>query len=482
MFTPVRLDDPTPTSLSRGGALAITGLAAQGILRFATSLLVGRIAGQAELGVVASAIAAATILALLWPTSTGSAASKFLARARGAGSIEEARATAAHLRRRMLATVLLLAAAAIPVWVYLDGGSLTGALAVALLTIGYSGYSFTRGVQFGTGQTTRATGWDVLCVVLGLVVLTLLLLSGVRGVALVLPLALAYGVYALAGWPFGGGGRPEPTHRRELDGFVALGAVGSLASAGFLQLSQIVARLVSGDAGAGEYAAALALATPASMLAVSLTLVLLPALSETLGRSDEKAFRTRTDHATRTLAVVVVMIFGAVALCSRLLIRVIWGADYAGAAPILAILAVAVLCTNLGVVAVNALTARSQRGMAINVAASLTGMGFGTVVWLVAAPKLGGVGVALGYLAGTFVIAAIPVVVVWRAGRHRWAGLYAKLAGGILLLVALYATQSRLVLPIWLDPAVAVVFAVVWVALNRADAARLPRPWRSRRN
>lgn len=478
MFTPVRLDDPTPTSLARGGALAITGLVAQGVLRFATSWLVGRFAGQAELGVVASAIAAATILALLWPTSTGSAASKFLARARGAGSAEEARSTAAHLSRRMLATVLVLAAVAIPVWVLLDGGTLLGALAVALLTIGYSGYSFTRGVQFGTGQTARATGWDVLCVGLGLVALTLLLLSGVRGVALVLPLAVAYGVYALAGWPFGARGRPEPSHRRELDGFVALGAVGSLASAGFLQLSQIVARLTTGDAGAGEYAAALALATPASMLAVSLTLVLLPALSETLGRADATAFRDRTDHATRTLTVVVVVIFGAIALCSRLLIAIVWGDGYAGAAPVLAILAVAVLCTNLGVVAVNALTARSQQGMRINVGASLTGMVVGVLAWVLVAPSLGGIGVASGYLAGTFVIAAIPVAVCWRRGRHRWAGLYTKVAAALVLLGVLYTAQARLELPVALDPVVAVLFAAIWAVLNRADVARLPRPWR----
>ncbi|GAA1392486.1 hypothetical protein GCM10009613_37360 [Pseudonocardia kongjuensis] len=482
MFTPVRLDDPTPTSLTRGGALAVTGLLAQGVLRFATSLLVGRLAGQAELGVVASAIAAATILALLWPTSTGSAASKFLARARGAGSVDQARAVAAHLRRRMLLAVLVLAAAAIPVWVHLDGGSLTGALAVALLTIGYSGYSFTRGVQFGTGQTLRATGWDVLCVALGLVTLTLMLLSGVRGVALVLPLAVAYGVYAVAGWPFGGGGKPEPARRREMDGFVALGAVGSLASAGFLQLSQIVTRLVSGDEGAGEYAAAVALATPASMLAVSLSLVLLPALSETLGRADEAAFRARTDQANRSLAVVVVAVFGSIVLCSRLLIRVVWGDTYAGAAPILAVLAVAVLCTTLGVVAVNAMTARSQRGMAINVAASLTGLVVGAAVWAVVAPSSGGIGVATGYLAGTLVIAAIPIGYVWRTSRQRWAGLYLRIAAAVVVLAVLYDAQDRFGLPLGLDVVAALVFLLGWIALNRRDAARLPWPGRSGRS
>ncbi|GAA1830322.1 hypothetical protein GCM10009772_05050 [Pseudonocardia alni subsp. carboxydivorans] len=477
IFTPVRLDEPTPTSLTRGGLLAMIGLLSQGVLRFATSWLVGRIAGQAELGIVASAIAAATILALLWPTSTGSAASKFLARARGAESLDQARAIAAHLRRRMVTTLILLAVAAIPVWVMLDGGTVAGAFVVALLTVGYSGYSFTRGVQFGTGQIMRATGWDVLCVGLGLVALTLMLVSGVRGVALVLPLAVAYAVYAVAGWPFGDRGRPNRQERRELDGFVALGAVGSLASAGFLQLSQIAARIVSGDVGAGEYAAALALATPASMLAVSLTLVLLPTLSETLGRADDKAFRARTDHATRMLTVVVVPIFGGIALASRPIIQLIWGGAYAGAAPILLILSLAVLCTNLGVVAVNALTASSQQGMRINVGAGLGGMVIGTAVWLVAAPVLGGIGVALGYLCGTVVLAAVPVAVTWYRGQHRWTGLYLKVTAAFLVIVALHVAVSLTSLPAWLDAVAALVFVAQWVLINWADVERLPKPW-----
>lgn len=482
MFTPVRLDDPTPTSLVRGGALAVTGLLAQGILRFATSLLVGRLAGKEELGIVASAIATATVLALLWPTSTGSAASKFLARARGAGAADELRSTAAHLRTRMLQIGLVLVVVSAPIWVFLDHGSWTGALAVAALTAGYAGYSFTRGVQFGTGQTLRATCWDLTCVALGLAGLSALLAFGVRGPTLVLPLAVAYGIYALAGWPFGGrGGRPAAQRRHELDGFVALGAFGSLASSGFLQLSQIVARLVGDDSGAGQYAAALSLATPASMLAASLTLVLLPALSETLGREDPAAFRVRTDQANRSLVVVVVAVFGAVLVCSRVLIELIWGPRFAGADVLLVLLVVAVLAGNLAVVSVNALTARSQRGMMINVGAGVLGMVVGVVVWAIVAPGLGEVGVAAGYLCGAVTIATVPIAVAWRSGGHRWGALYSKVGVALGVLALLAWAQRTASLPLVVDPLMAAGFVGLWWLLNRAEFARLPFPRSSTR-
>lgn len=481
MLSPVRLDDPARTSLARGGVLSTVGLLAQGILRFVTTLLVGHIAGKSELGVVASAIATATILALLWPTTTGSAASKFLARARGAGDTAGLRATAAHLRLRTVEAAALLGLATLPLWVLIDNGSWAGAVSVAALTVAYSGYSFTRGVQFGAGQVPRAIAWDIVSVVVGLSTLVGLLIAGVRGPALVLPLVLTYGLYTVAGWPYGGGGKLTRERRRELDGFVALGAVGTLASTGFLQLSQISAKLADGDADAGLYAAALNLATPASMLAASLSLVLMPSLAETWGRGDHAGFRAQTDRATRALAVVMVAIFGCVIVCSRLVVGLIWGDGFTGAEDILPVLVVAVLATNLGVASVNALTSRSQRGMVVTSGASVLGMVAGAAVWLVAAPGMGVGGIALGYLCGTVVIAGIPVAVVWRTDGHRWGVLFAKVAAGLAVVGGIVAAQRIVDLPVALDPVLALLFVVVWWSLNRADVALLPIPRRLRR-
>ncbi|MGX7824007.1 lipopolysaccharide biosynthesis protein [Actinokineospora sp. 24-640] len=478
MARPVRLDAPVGTSLARGGVFSTVGLLAQGILRFATALLVGHIAGDAALGVVATAIATATILALLWPTTTGSAASKFLARARGAGDAGEIRAIAAHLRSRTLVTAVLLGLASMPAWVLIDGGSWAGAVSVGALTIAYSGYSFTRGVQFGAGQVPRATAWDLVSVVVGLAGLVGLLVAGVSGPALVVPLVLAYGLYTVAGWPYGVSGRPAPQRRRELDGFVALGVVGTLASTGFLQFSQITATLVGGVEQAGVYAAALSLATPASMLAASLSLVLLPSMAEAWGRGDHTAFHAQTDQATRALAVVMVAIFGSVIVGSRLLVEVVWSAKFAAAQDLLPVLVLAVLATNLAVASVNSLSTRSQRGMRVTTVASVLGLVVGAVVWLFVTPSMGLGGVALGYLCGTVVVAVIPTVLAWRTGGHQWGVLFGKVALGLAVVGGIAVAQRVADLPLLLDPVFAVGFLAGWWLLNRKAIAALPLPRR----
>ncbi|HKN98831.1 MAG TPA: hypothetical protein VJX10_17050 [Pseudonocardiaceae bacterium] len=481
MLHQVRLDEPLRTSLARGGVYSTIGLAAQGVLRFATSFLVGHLAGKSELGVVASAIATALTLAVLWPTSTGSAASKFLARARGAGKPDEARSIAAHLRTRTAQTALFLGAASIPIWIVLDHGAWQDALAVAALTVAYSAYSFTRGIQFGAGQVQRATSWDVTSVVLGLAGLAALLLAGVRGTVLVLPLVFTYGLYAVAGWPYAGQGKPVRERRRELDVFVVLGAVGSLASTGFLQLSQIAAKLAGGNASAGQYAAALSLATPASLLAGSLSLVLLPSLSEAWGRADLDGFRAQTDRATKGLAVVMVAIFGTIIVCSRLIVGVIWGSRFAGAENILPILVVALLATNLGLASVNALTTRSQWGNALTSITSIGGMTVGAVMWFVVTPRLGLTGVALGYVCGTVVMSGIPMAVVWRQDHHRWSLMIGKVLLGLAVAGGMVAVEHIADLPLLLDPAFAAVFLALWWALNPAVVAGLPIPFPRRR-
>jgi putative peptidoglycan lipid II flippase len=481
MFRGLVLDEPSITTRTQGLVLSTTGLIAQGLLRFATAFLIGHIAGKAELGIVASAIATATILALLWPTTTGSAASKFLARARGAGRTDHILQNTAHLRARTLQTAVVLSLTSIPVWLVIDDGTVGGAVSVAALTLTYSGYNFVRGVQFGAGQVARATAWDVASVMLGLGLLAGLLTLGVRGPALVLPLVATYGVYTLAGWPWAAQGRPEREARRELDTFVALGAVGSLASTGFLQLSQITAKLTAGNAEAGQYAAALNLATPASMLAASVSLVLFPSMAEAWGRGDVIDFHAQTDRALRALAFVMVGVFGSIVLASRLLIELIWGERYVGAADVLPILALAVLATNLGVASVNAITTRSQRGMWWTTGASLLGLMVGSLVWLLTTQSLGITGVAVGYLCGTVVIATIPTAIVWRQAKHRWAGVFGRVALALTLMVVLVLFQHTKNVSPWLDPVLVLLFLSSWILLNRDIASSLPIPRPRRR-
>jgi len=473
LFRPVRLDRPTQGSMARRGLLSMTGVATQGAVRFLTNVLVGRLGGPAVLGNVASAISTAQLLALLWPTTTGSAASKFIARARGKTDSDEGAAVASHLARRTIQAALFLAAVATPIWVLLDGGRVIDGAIVALLVVAYSGYSFTRGILFGSGQVARATAWDLMTGFLGLVGITVSLIAGVRGLAVLIPLAAAYCVYTLAGWPWGARGRPVASLRRELDQFVMLGVVGTLASAGFLQLSMIVARLSDGAANAGQYAAAMSLATPPSMLVGSLSLVLFPSMSEAWARNDLEAFRRQVDKATRMLIVVMVAVFGILVLSSELLVSVVWGEQYAQAADLVPILLTAVLATTLAVPSVSSLTSRTQRGMVTATVIGLVGMAIGVGIWAVLAPHLGVTGVAVGYLVGTLTIAGSTVTVSWRRDKQRWKGLIFRLGCGVAAFEGLLVAQREIGLPQAYDLAFVALFLCAWILLMRSDIRRL---------
>jgi O-antigen/teichoic acid export membrane protein len=470
MFSPVRLDTQSTTSIVHRGALGMAGVVLQGTSRFLTNVIIGRIGGPVVLGTIASAISTAQLFSLLWPSSTGSAASKFVARARGRQDFEEASAVAAHLGKRTLQATFILACAAVPTWMILDRTNLIGGLWVAILVMSYSGYSFTRGLHFGCAQIPRATKWDLVTSILGILGVLTCLLLGVRGLPLLMPLAASSMIYTAACWPWKARGSLAPALRHETDVFVVLATAGTLASAGFLQLSMIAARLVSGREGAGQYAAALALATPLSIVAGSLSLVLYPSMSEAFGRGDHDGVRRQTDQATRFLSVVMVAVVAALALCSRLVISLIWGPDFAHAAVLFPILLLAVLATTLAVPSINSLTSRAQDGMLIATSASILGLVVGLATWVFAAPQIGVFGVAIGYFAGTVTIAGIAVVSTWRREKQRWRGLILRIATAVASLVCLLAIQRTLALNSLLDPALAVSFCLGWFALSRREA------------
>lgn len=157
-----------------------------------------------------------SLLRCCWPTATGSAASKYVARGRGAHDLAQTQAVAAQIARRTVATTLLLALAAVPLLIGLDGGDLSEAACVAVLVVGYCVDSFNSGLQFGAGQAARATGWHLISACSGLTGLLVVFLAGDRGPALRLPLTSVYGLSTVAGWPHVARGRPGAALRREL--------------------------------------------------------------------------------------------------------------------------------------------------------------------------------------------------------------------------------------------------------------------------
>lgn len=473
MFRTVKLDAESSTTIVHRGALSMAGVIFQGTTRFLTNLIIGRVGGPAVLGTVASAISSAQLLSLLWPTSTGSAASKFIARARGKQDFEEAAAVAAHLGKRTLQATAVLAVLAVPAWMILYGGRASGGIWVGILVMGYSGYSFTRGVHFGSAQVLRATKWDFLTGTLGILGVLVSLRLGARGLALLMPLAGASLLFTVACWPWGARGRLRSVLRREIDNFVALATLGTVASAGFLQLSMIVARLVAGAGEAGQYAAALSLATPLSIVASSLSLVLYPSMSEAYGRGDHEGVRRQTDQSTRLLAVVMVGVFGSFALSSRLLIALIWGERFAKAGSLLPVLLIAVLATTLAVPSVNSLTSRAHDGMLVATSASILGLVVGATTWWLLAPRLGVLGVAFGYVAGTATIAGIAIVSTWRREAQHWWGLTWRVVAAEGVLVLLLYVERALDAPMALDLVFTALYCVTWIVMSRADMSNV---------
>lgn len=482
LFRPLGLNATTQGTIAQRGAMSMAGLVAQGGLRFATSWIVGVVAGKLVLGTVVAAMSMGTLLALLWPTTTGSVASKYIARARGAQEANELHAVTAHFRRRALQSGIVLALLALPLWTTIGHGRWSEAWAVSAFTVGYAGYTFTRGVQFGTGQVARATVWDIGCAALGLVLLVVLLLLGVRGPVLVCALALSYASYSLGGLPRGvdRGASLEPHLRRELDHVVLLGVAGSVASSGFLQIAMIVARSLD-SAEAGQFAAAMTTATPASLLATSLSLVLFPALAEAWGRGDKPLFRAQTDQATRVLVLAMVAVLGTLILCSRLVMS-LWGSQFDANTLVFPVLLLAILAGASATASVNAMATRSKNLMQLSSGASLIGLVVGGLIWFLVLPQMGILGIAVGYLGGTLVGAMVPFITEWRIGGHRWGWLLARTLVGLGCLIGMFFTERAMEIPVVAEPAVACAFCLVWALLSRSDLPLLPRPGRRRRS
>ena len=262
----------------------------------------------------------------------------------------------------------------------------------------------------------------------------------------------------------------DPVLRGEVDRFVRLTLVNSLATSGLLQLSMVVAR-IEDPVGAGAFAAALSLATPASLVSRSLSLVLFPSLSAAYGRGDHAGLRAQVDTATRSLSVISVATFGPLMIISPALIAFFYRrGDYSEAAVLLVPLLLAVLVLNVVIGATNSLLTREYRHARVVMVAGLTGAAVGALAWLVAVPALGVLGVALGYLLGSTVMAVVPLVVAWRLDQMRWAGVWIRFSLGTALAVALAIVVQRNEIGTTGQVALAVAMLLAWCLLSWRDA------------
>ncbi len=465
---------PPPGGVRERAVLSTYATAVQGVARLLYSVIIGRLGGRELLGQTNSALSLSVLTSLVWAAPSAAAGTRFVALRATLGDADGARTVARHiaLRSSLVAMVLPTTVGLVGAWAL--GFDRYQTVGTVVLAWTYSMYNTLRGIRFGLLEFRHVAVWDTIAAVTALAAVAVVLALDLDALTL-LPLAAGYLVFAVASWPARGSGRLDRAARREIDHFVGFTAVGVLASGGLLQASQLAAHWWTDDSSAGEFAAALSLATPASMFAIALSTVLVPPLVEAAGRGDAVAVRRHSDAIARRLTAIFVGLLGMLVILSPLGIAVVYGPDYRRSADVLPILLLAVMLTSVALGGATTLQSTRRRGPRVVAALNVAGLALGVGAWTVLAPRYGIVGVALGYLVGAGAASLGTMLAVWRVERHHWLDLAARAAAGIAVVVGLaLATRS---VPgaagALAQSAAAAVFGLAWAGLNRAEVSSL---------
>ncbi len=478
----VQVSEPVaPLTLTHRGSLSVAGIAVQGLVRFSYSLLIGRFLPAGFLSATNSAISSAMLTSLFWPTSIGSAAGKFIAR-EGQHPALRGQLASYLAQVSILTSIPLASAASVVTYFWLHPGDAITAVLVGLLVLGWAGYTFVRAVQYATDRVARASLWDFLAFLVAVLGLVAVLLLG-QTEWLLAPISACYLLYTLAGWPRESPGSdatrisrhrlPQPL-RHEINSYIAWGAVSSVATGGFLQLTMVLARQTGTVQAADAYAAALTLATPASMLGTVVSLMLLPALSAAVGRGDLRAAHRQTDAASRGMVALMGAIFGVLAMLSHTILAVLWP-QLVSAATILEILLAATFLVTIATPAVETINSHSRNGAKIVAGIRVLGLLVGLAVTALLVPTESATGVAWGYFWGMVVTGLLPLIVVAVRYSHRWGGLLLRTTLGVALGIALLVARNVMQGPIWPGLAAAALFCIGWGLLTVPELKLLKR-------
>lgn len=398
--------------------LSLVTIGVSGLIRLVFSVLVGRVFGASVLGHVNTVISAAVFATLLCAPGMGQAVARYLATAGLDGT--------SAVGRRMLAwatvihhLVCLGLSVLVAVLVPVDGWP--DRLLVLGLTFGYGTYTYYKAVLYGVDRVERYAvlelSWD------GMFVLALIAVA-VSGSShwVLAPLVLVYLGFSLGAhvslFPriaaAEGPARTDAVERRKILSFAAITTVGTVSSAGFLQLSQIFAFRADPGHGAGLFTAAMTLVTPAYLLPRAISVVLFPAMARAAGKSDRQSVRRQLDVGTNVLAAAMLPGFALVGMMATSLVTLFYSESFAAAGPTLVVMVWATWVSIASVPAVNALSSDTGRSYLVPAGASVLGFLIGLGWWLIAGTSI--LAVAWGYLAGSVVQSAIPMVECWR--RH----------------------------------------------------------------
>lgn len=265
--------------------IATSGVLAQGAARFAVTMLIGRFFPD-RLGETSSILSLSQYVTLFWPAPAGVAATRFLGAYKGS---EQYSGIVSLLRRSVWLFTAGATLVTVPVAFFFSQDLVT-AIFSGLFVAAFGAYLFTRGALVGNNQVPKSTLLDVVSSVITLGLLLGVLQLGLSSL-LLLPLAVGFALYAWLAWPRHPRAGLDAATRTEVLAFTRHNIFGMIAAGGLLPATMILVQVLARDS-SDLFAAALTLATPANLLAQSITQVLIPFFASTVGTEPHHRRRT----------------------------------------------------------------------------------------------------------------------------------------------------------------------------------------------
>ncbi|MCI2266958.1 lipopolysaccharide biosynthesis protein [Sediminivirga luteola] len=343
------------------------------------------------------------------------------------------------------------------------------------MVLSASGRAFFEGLHFGGGEGARLAKWSIGIAITSTLAVAALLVAGLHSVVVLAPLGVLNLTFVLVSWPR----RPRVSVDRKLKRsvwlFVTLAMVGTLASSGFSQATVLVAGWANNMEYVGQYAAALTLTTPLMLVSAALSSVLFPALSAGHVTRSAVEVRARLGEATSLLITVLVGVSAVLIPVAGSLIELLWGRGFEAAKWIILFLIPVATATAVAVPSVTVITSKSNKGMLLSAASSLSGAAVGVVVWMVLIPVNSELAIPLGFAVGSLIVSAIPTVLAWVRYRMRWLGDFSLAWACLALALNVAVLGQAREFPFWQSFLFALVILCVWVLVRRRSVAELAR-------
>lgn len=375
-------------SVASRTALITVGMGVQGVARLVYTIAIGRLASQGSLGDTSALLSMAVYLSLMLPAGLGVAASRFL-------PVLDFREGALHvLNRWFWIGSLILSIIAFPLALGITGDPMISITSVALVW-SYSAYVYTRGVLMGEDRILRATVSDTVSSVVAISALMLVLTARIPWV-LLLPLSLGYALFAFLARPRTNTSEASPEHKSTIKRFVRDSTIGALATGGLLPATMVFVRAFDTPLSADLFAAALSLATPASMVSQAVNQVLIPHFARL--SYDPVSIRRSNRRITAVTIAMFAAVFGLIIWLAPFILTVVYGEKFAeGVLPLQILLAVVFLISSTCSPSAYLVASGRQQ-----VFASIWLVSFiaGTLVMVLASPSLGMWGALLGFTLG----------------------------------------------------------------------------------